>query len=69
MHTSIGEPQFGLVQTVAWDCIVPEFGDGNAVEKRTDHCPSAIDGEEGDHDPADNAHAVCWEDSEVLHQN
>lgn len=69
MHTSIREPQLGFVQTVALDCVVPEFGDGNAIEKCTDYCPCAVDGEDGDHDPADDTHAVCWEHSEVLHQN
>lgn len=66
VHARIGEPQAGLAQTEALNGGVPELGDRDAVQERTNHSPSAVDGKDGDHDPTDDAHAVRGEYSEVL---
>lgn len=69
MHASIGEPQTRLAQTETGDGGIPELGNRNTVKERTDHGPSTVDTQDGDHDPADNAHTVRGEDAEVLQQD
>lgn len=69
MHTGIGEPQTGLAQTEAGDGVIPEFGDRDAIEERTDHGPGTVNAQDGDHDPAGDAHALGGEDAEVLQQD
>lgn len=69
MHACIGEPQAGLAQTESLDGGVPELGDRDAVQECTNHSPSAVDGKDSDHDPADDAHAVRGEYSEVLQED
>lgn len=66
MHASIREPKARLAQAVALERRIPKFGDRDTVQESTDHGPSAVDCENGDHNPTDDAHAVCGEDTEVL---
>lgn len=67
MHTSVREPQARFAQTRSLDCRIPELGNGDTIKECTDDRPSTVDAEDGDHDPANDAHSVGWEDAEVLH--
>ena len=69
MHASIGEPQAWLAQAESRNRVVPELGDRNTVEKSADDTPSTIDTQDRDHNPADDSHALGWENAEVLHQD
>lgn len=66
MHTGIGEPQARLAQAESIDGVIPELGHGDTVQECADHSPGAVHPEDGDHDPADNAHAMGWKDTKVL---
>lgn len=69
VHTRVGEPQTGLAQAEAGDGVVPELGHRDTGQKCADHHPSAVDAQDGDHDPADDAHFTGWKDTEVLQQD
>lgn len=69
VHGRVGEPQPLLIQAVARDGWVPEFGHRNAVEETAQDRPRSICCQNTYHDPRDSAHPGCLEDAIVLQED
>lgn len=69
MHTSIRKPQTRPAQTKARKSRIPKLGHRNTSQKGADYTPRSVYAQNRDHYPADDAHAPCGEDAEILHEN
>ena len=69
VHGRVAEPVGHLVQAAAFDCLVPEKGNGPAHEDGAEKGPGAVDADDGAGDEDGAPGGVRREDAQVLEEH